>query len=92
MPSHPYNRAHASSPRPSPISSQPTPPRAADFEAVRALAAADMHAVDALIRDRLTSDVVLINQVAEHIITSGGKRLRPMLHVLAAARRRLRGR
>ncbi|HEY0231190.1 MAG TPA: polyprenyl synthetase family protein, partial [Dokdonella sp.] len=32
----------------------------------------------------LASDVVLINQVAEHIIGGGGKRLRPMLHLLAA--------
>jgi octaprenyl-diphosphate synthase len=58
--------------------------RSADFESVRALAAPDMDAIDALIRDRLSSDVVLINQVAEHIIGSGGKRLRPMLHALAA--------
>ncbi|MBO9663775.1 polyprenyl synthetase family protein [Dokdonella sp.] len=43
-----------------------------------------MAQVDALIRARLASDVVLINQVAEHIIGGGGKRLRPMLHLLAA--------
>ncbi len=43
-----------------------------------------MQAVDALIRARLASDVVLINQISEHIIHSGGKRLRPMLHLLAA--------
>ncbi|MEO5625550.1 MAG: polyprenyl synthetase family protein [Dokdonella sp.] len=43
-----------------------------------------MAAVDALIRTRLASDVVLINQVSEYIIGSGGKRLRPMLHLLAA--------
>jgi octaprenyl-diphosphate synthase len=55
-----------------------------DFAAVRELAAADMRNVDALIRRRLSSDVVLINQIAEHIIAGGGKRLRPMLHVLAA--------
>lgn len=59
--------------------------RPADFAAVRALAAPDMQRVDALIRHRLASDVVLINQIAEHIIAGGGKRLRPMLHVLAAA-------
>lgn len=52
---------------------------------VQRLAAADMAAVDALIRDRLASDVVLINQISEHIIAAGGKRLRPMLVVLAAA-------
>ena len=57
----------------------PTP-----FEQVRALAAADMAGVDALIRARLRSDVALINQIAEHIIGGGGKRLRPMLHVLCA--------
>ncbi|MEO5624086.1 MAG: polyprenyl synthetase family protein [Dokdonella sp.] len=43
-----------------------------------------MAAVDALIRARLASDVVLINQVADHIIGAGGKRLRPMLHLIAA--------
>jgi octaprenyl-diphosphate synthase len=58
--------------------------RPADFNDVRNLAAADMQRVDALIRRRLSSDVVLINQIADHIIASGGKRLRPMLHVLAA--------
>ncbi|HET7359328.1 MAG TPA: polyprenyl synthetase family protein [Rhodanobacteraceae bacterium] len=57
---------------------------APDFDAVRALAAGDMAAVDTLIRTRLASDVVLIDQVAGHIVGSGGKRLRPMLHVLAA--------
>ncbi|KAF1695740.1 octaprenyl-diphosphate synthase [Pseudoxanthomonas jiangsuensis] len=51
---------------------------------IQALAAADMAAVDALIRTRLASDVVLINQIAEHIVSAGGKRLRPMLVVLAA--------
>ncbi|UCH50342.1 MAG: polyprenyl synthetase family protein [Betaproteobacteria bacterium] len=43
-----------------------------------------MQAVDAVIRDRLASDVVLIRQVAEYIISSGGKRLRPALLVLVA--------
>lgn len=56
----------------------------ARFADVQAFAAADMAAVDALIRARLASDVVLINQVAEYIIGSGGKRLRPMLHLVAA--------
>jgi octaprenyl-diphosphate synthase len=52
--------------------------------AIQALVAEDMAAVDALIRRRLASDVVLINQVAEHIVAAGGKRLRPMLLLLAA--------
>jgi octaprenyl-diphosphate synthase len=65
--------------------------RPADFTQVRDLAATDMRRVDALIRQRLSSDVVLINQIADHIIASGGKRLRPMLHVLAAGAAGYRG-
>jgi octaprenyl-diphosphate synthase len=55
-----------------------------DLRAIQALAAADMAAVDSLIRRRLASDVVLINQVAEYIVGAGGKRLRPMLLLLTA--------
>ena len=64
----------------------------ATFDDVRAMASADMQAVNALIRARLASDVVLINQVAEHIIGGGGKRLRPMLHLVAAHAAGYRGR
>jgi octaprenyl-diphosphate synthase len=46
--------------------------------------ATDMRAVDTLIRERLYSDVVLIRQMAEYIIHSGGKRLRPALVLFAA--------
>ena len=60
------------------------PSAPANFSDVQALAAPDMARVNALIRNALASDVVLINQIAEHIIGSGGKRLRPMLHLLAA--------
>ena len=59
-------------------------PRLPAFAEVQALAAAEMGAVDALIRGRLASDVVLINQISEHIVAAGGKRLRPMLTVIAA--------
>lgn len=45
----------------------------------------DMHAVDAVIRARLHSDVVLVRQVAEYIISSGGKRMRPALLLTAGA-------
>ena len=55
-----------------------------DIEQVFELCADDMAAVDALIRESLDSNVVLIRQIAEYIIGSGGKRLRPMLVVLAA--------
>ncbi len=51
---------------------------------IQRLAAPDMAAVNQLIRARLASDVALINQISEHIIAAGGKRLRPMLAVLAA--------
>ncbi|MFT3789567.1 MAG: polyprenyl synthetase family protein [Rudaea sp.] len=54
------------------------------FADAQALAAPGMARVDALIRARLASDVVLINRIAEHIVGGGGKRLRPMLHLLAA--------
>ncbi len=59
-------------------------PRHADLPTIQALAAQDMAAMDALIRLRLASDVVLINQVAGYIIGAGGKRLRPTLLLLAA--------
>ncbi len=59
-------------------------PASLDLPAILALAAPDMAAVDTLIRRRLGSDVVLVNQVAEHIVSGGGKRLRPMLLLLAA--------
>ncbi|KAF0811414.1 Octaprenyl diphosphate synthase [Andreprevotia sp. IGB-42] len=54
------------------------------LEFVKSVVGAEMQAVDAIIRTQLYSDVVLIRQVAEHIVGGGGKRLRPMLVVLAA--------
>ena len=49
------------------------------------LMAADMHQVDAVIVDRLRSDVALINQIAHYIISAGGKRIRPRLVLLFAS-------
>ena len=57
---------------------------ALELSAIQVLAADDMAKVDALIRRRLASDVVLVNQIGEHIIAAGGKRLRPLLAMLAA--------
>jgi octaprenyl-diphosphate synthase len=54
------------------------------IEQIVALSASDMAQVDAFIRESLQSDVLLINQVASYIISSGGKRLRPMLLTLCA--------
>ena len=45
---------------------------------------ADMAEVDRVLRDSLSSDVVLIRRVADYIIGGGGKRLRPALLLLAA--------
>ena len=69
-----------------------TPSSIAGFGDVQALASADMQAVNALIRSRLASDVVLVNQVAEYIVGGGGKRLRPLLHLVAARAAGYRGR
>ena len=55
-----------------------------EMSSIRELAADDMQAVDALILRRLQSDVVLINQIGHYIVNSGGKRLRPMIVLLAA--------
>lgn len=54
------------------------------IESIQTLARQEMAQVDALIRARLSSEVMLINQISEHIIAAGGKRLRPLLTVLAA--------
>lgn len=50
----------------------------------QALLVDDMAEVDRVIRARLHSEVVLVRQVSEYIIHSGGKRLRPALVVMAA--------
>ncbi|WP_126456405.1 octaprenyl diphosphate synthase [Sulfuriflexus mobilis] len=55
-----------------------------DLNAVQALIAEDMQAVDTLIKTRLHSEVALVNQLGHYIVHSGGKRLRPMLHLLCA--------
>ena len=54
------------------------------LQEVHDLCAADMERVNEVIRSSLHSDVVLINQVANYIVSGGGKRLRPMLLILSA--------
>ncbi len=51
---------------------------------VYALIEADQEAVDNVIRQRLHSEVTLVNQLGHYIINSGGKRLRPVLLLLSA--------
>ncbi|MEJ2591992.1 MAG: octaprenyl diphosphate synthase [Candidatus Thiodiazotropha sp.] len=55
-----------------------------DITTIRQLIADDMGSVDKLIIQRLQSDVVLINQIGAYIVHSGGKRLRPMIVLMAA--------
>ncbi|MBM7045095.1 MULTISPECIES: polyprenyl synthetase family protein [Rhizobium] len=49
------------------------------------LTKADMERVNQLILSKAGSDVQMIPEVAEHLISSGGKRLRPMLTIASAA-------
>jgi octaprenyl-diphosphate synthase len=63
-------------PRPDAVAAMP-------LDEIRALVKGDLAAVDTMIRARLKSTVPLVDQVAEHIIGGGGKRLRPLLSVLA---------
>ncbi|MFE8117027.1 octaprenyl diphosphate synthase [Brenneria goodwinii] len=55
-----------------------------NLEQITALTAQDMAAVNKVIIEQLNSDVVLINQLGHYIISGGGKRIRPMIAVLAA--------
>jgi octaprenyl-diphosphate synthase len=64
-----------------PFESQPTP----SIDRLVDLMTADMDRVNAAILSRTGSDVTMIPEVANHLINSGGKRLRPML-TLAMAR------
>src|SRR3989344_7910530 len=54
-----------------------------NFDRIKALVQDDLELVNREIRARLQSDVVLISQVGNYIVGSGGKRLRPMLVLLA---------
>ncbi|MDB5420222.1 MAG: Polyprenyl synthetase [Brevundimonas sp.] len=57
---------------------------AGDVDTLAQLAKADMAAVDALILERMQSQVPVIPLLAEHIVSAGGKRMRPLLTVAAA--------
>ncbi|MGR9114149.1 MAG: polyprenyl synthetase family protein [Gammaproteobacteria bacterium] len=62
------------------LNSKPAP---IDFNSIKELTINEAKAVDRLILDELSSDVILINQVGHYIVGNGGKRLRPMLLLLA---------
>lgn len=54
------------------------------IEDVFKLIESDMNRVNTLIQSSLHSEVVLINQISQYIINSGGKRLRPIIVLLSA--------
>ena len=55
-----------------------------DYACIKRLVEAEMTEVNQLIIRELRSDVVLINQIGHYIVSSGGKRLRPVLLLLVA--------
>lgn len=55
-----------------------------DLKNIQTLTHTDMTSVNNLIYSQLQSDVALINQLGIYIVNAGGKRMRPMLTVLAA--------
>lgn len=55
-----------------------------DLKQIRQLSDPDMLAVNNLIQQQVSSDVALINQLGFYIVNSGGKRIRPLITVLAA--------
>ena len=59
-------------------------PESPTFDSVVALTRDDMQAVDRLISASLKSDVALVSQVSKYIVMSGGKRLRPVIVLLAS--------
>lgn len=60
------------------------PAFAMNLEKINELTAQDMAGVNATILEQLDSDVQLINQLGYYIVSGGGKRIRPMIAVLAA--------
>ena len=57
---------------------------AMNIDQIHALIEDDLNAVNQLIQHKLSSEVVLINQLGAYIVNSGGKRLRPQVVLLAA--------
>lgn len=54
------------------------------FEAIRALVGDDLSATDRFIISQLESNIPLIRNVIEYVLTCGGKRVRPMVLLLSA--------
>jgi len=58
--------------------------KTASLDALYALIHNDLKKVDALILDRVKSEIPLIHDIARHIVASGGKRIRPALTLISA--------
>lgn len=56
----------------------------ATLDDIRALCSGDLEALDTLIHSALSTDVPLVSEVSNYIISAGGKRLRPLIVILAA--------
>ena len=67
---------------PSPFTTPQTASIATGLPAGPAAPDGDMAQVDEVIRRRLRSDVVLVNQISSYIVGAGGKRIRPRLVLL----------
>jgi octaprenyl-diphosphate synthase len=67
------------------INGKPAPSLNPSLDPMLALVAGDMNRVNAVILDRMQSEIPLIPKLAGHLIAGGGKRMRPML-TLACAR------
>jgi octaprenyl-diphosphate synthase len=62
----------------------PLPRKAPTLDPMLSLTAAGMNSVNAVILDRMQSEIPLIPRLAGHLISGGGKRLRPMLTLAGA--------
>jgi len=62
----------------------PLPRKGPTLDPMLSLTAAGMNSVNAVILDRMQSEIPLIPRLAGHLISGGGKRLRPMLTLAGA--------
>src|SRR5450755_4503752 len=68
----------------SPSVSPGSPKQVGTIASAVALVEEEMRAVEARLRERLESPVGAIPEIGAHLLGAGGKRLRPLLSVLAA--------
>ncbi|AMA65168.1 Octaprenyl-diphosphate synthase [Candidatus Arsenophonus lipoptenae] len=62
-----------------------------NLKSIIKLTAKDMEAVNKIILNQLNSDIHLINQLGNYIISSGGKKIRPMIAILIGKALRYKG-